>query len=144
MASSLSLVVARALGLEFPVYSFLAAVIVTDLSPAQTRQQGGQRVGATLIGATCGAALSQVLPAGPWTAGLGVLVAMLACNLVHMQESAKVAGYISGIILLAYGAQPWRYAAVRLAETMLGVGVAWSVSLVPRLVGLDESKDRGD
>ena len=142
MAASVSLVVARALGLEFPLYSFLAAVIVTDLSPAQTRRLGGRRVGATVIGATCGAALSQVLPAGPWAAGLGVLVAMLACNLVHMQESAKVAGYISGIILLAYGAEPWSYAVVRLLETMLGVGVAWVISLVPKLIGLDEPGHR--
>lgn len=139
LAASLSLAIAQLIDLEYPLYSFLAAVIVTDLSPAQTRQLGWRRLVATGIGATCGATLSPLLPHGPWAIGCGVLIAMLACNLVRMQESAKVAGYICGIVMLSYGAEPWAYAFYRLIETLLGIGVAWSISLVPRLIRVDEA-----
>jgi len=138
VGAGLSLALARTFGLEYPIYAFLAAVIVTDLSPAQTRQLAWRRLVATVVGATCGAALSQSLPPGPWSIALGVLIAMLLCNLVRMQEGAKVAGYICGIILFSYGTEPWAYAYYRLIETLLGIGVAWSLSLVPMLIRFDE------
>jgi uncharacterized membrane protein YgaE (UPF0421/DUF939 family) len=138
LAAGLALFLARMLGLEFPIYAFLAAVIVTDLSPAETRRLGWRRLVATVVGATCGAALSQSLPPGPATIGLGVLVAMLVCTLVRMQAGAKVAGYICGIILLSYGSEPWTYAYFRLVETLLGIGVAWTISLVPRVIRFRE------
>ena len=138
VAAGVSLAVASLLGLEYPIYAFLAAVIVTDLSPAQTRRLGWRRLVATLVGATCGAALSHVVPSGPLAVALGVLIAMLVSSLVGMREGAKVGGYIAGIVLLSYGAEPWTYAWFRLVETMLGIGVAWLVSLVPKLIQIDE------
>lgn len=139
MAAGLSLALARVLNLEYPIYAFIAAVIVTDLSPAQTSRLGWRRLVATVVGASCGAALSGSLPPGSWTIALGVLIAMLVCSLLRMQEGAKVAGYICGIVMLSYGAEPWLYAFYRLLETALGIGVAWVISLVPKLVRLDAS-----
>jgi uncharacterized membrane protein YgaE (UPF0421/DUF939 family) len=137
VAAGLSLALARILNLEYPIYAFIAAVIVTDLSPAQTTRLGWRRLVATIVGATCGAALSGTFPPGPLTIGFGVLIAMLTCSLIRMQEGAKVAGYICGIVMLAYGAEPWSYAFYRLFETMLGIGVAWVISLVPKLLPSD-------
>jgi uncharacterized membrane protein YgaE (UPF0421/DUF939 family) len=67
---------------------------------------------------------------------------MLVCSLVRMQEGAKVAGYICGIVMLAYGAEPWSYAIYRLIETILGIGVAWVISLVPKLIPGDPSESQ--
>ncbi len=138
MGAGLSLALAPLFGLEYPIYAFLAAVIVTDLSPAQTTKLGWRRLVATVVGATCGALLAHVLPAGSATVGLGVLSAMLLCNLVRMEEGAKVGGYICGIVLFSYRSDPWVYAFYRLLETLLGVGVAWAISLVPRLIEVEE------
>ena len=137
VAASVALALARLFELQHPLYSFVAAVIVTDLSPAQTRRLGWQRLVATVAGATCGAALSQVLPAGSVSIGLGVLLAMLACIVLRIQDGAKVGGYICGIVMHSYGAEPWSYAGYRLVETLLGIGVAWSISLVPKLIRTD-------
>jgi uncharacterized membrane protein YgaE (UPF0421/DUF939 family) len=144
VAAGLSLALAEILGLDFPIYAFLAAVIVTDLSSAQTRRLGWRRLVATVVGATLGATLSLLLPHGPWAIGFGVLLAMLACNFVHMQEGAKVAGYICGIVMLSHGAEPWTYAFYRFVETVLGIAVAWTISLVPKLLRAEESERPGE
>ncbi len=134
VGAGLALLLAQTFALEYPIYSFLAAVIVTDLSAAQTTALGWRRLVATLVGAVCGATLCQLLTPGPWTVGLGVLLAMLVCNLVRMQEAAKVGGYICGIVMLTYRDEAWSYAYYRLIETILGIGVAWAISLVPKLI----------
>lgn len=132
--ATLALLIAGWLSLEFPIYAFLAAVIVTDLSPSETRRLGWQRIVATFIGAACGATFSVLLPSGILAVGFGVLITMLICSLIRMQQAAKVGGYICGIIQLTYGTEPWTYACYRFVETMLGIAVAWCISLVPLLV----------
>src|SRR4051812_11076017 len=44
VAAGLSIAIAQALGLQYPIYAFLAAVIVTDLLPSQSRQLGMRRL----------------------------------------------------------------------------------------------------
>ena len=134
VAAGLSLALAQAFALEYPIYAFLGAVIVTDLSPSTTRQLGLRRIVATVVGAACGAALGPWLQSGPWAIALGILVAMSVAHLVRAREGAKVAGYICGIVMLTHGSEPWSYACFRLVETMLGIAVAWSISLVPKLL----------
>jgi uncharacterized membrane protein YgaE (UPF0421/DUF939 family) len=143
VGASLSLAIAYLLGLEYPLYAFIAAVIVTDLLPSQTRQLGLKRIVATVVGAVCGAVLSPLLPPDPWAIGLGVLAAMLLSNLLHADDGAKVAGYICGIVLLDHGAEPWSYAFYRFVETMLGIVVALSISMVPKLIRVDEPGRQG-
>ncbi len=141
-AAGLSVALADLLGLEYPIYAMIAAVIVTDLSPAESRRLGMRRLAATIVGAVLGAALSALLPHSAFSVGAGIVVAMAAS--VALQSGgavARVAGYICGVVLLTHSGDPWLYAALRFVETALGVGVAWLVSLVPKLV---EPKDTGD
>jgi uncharacterized membrane protein YgaE (UPF0421/DUF939 family) len=71
--------------------------------------------------------------------GFGILVAMLICLISRVHEGAKVAGYICGIVVVAHGTHPWSYAFLRFTETVLGIGVAWLISFVPRLVRINET-----
>jgi uncharacterized membrane protein YgaE (UPF0421/DUF939 family) len=135
IAATASLVIAGLAGLPLPIYAFIAAVIVTDLDPAQTRELGVRRVLSTIIGAVTGASLSFLLPAGPLAIGVSIFTAMMLCNLVQVKGGARVAGYICGIVVLDHNALPWTYAAYRLAETLIGVGVAWAVGYVPKWLG---------
>jgi uncharacterized membrane protein YgaE (UPF0421/DUF939 family) len=139
-AAGLSLVLAQLLALDYPLYALVAAVIVTDLSPAQTRKLGRQRMAASVVGAFCGAVITVVLPPSPWAVALSITAAMLACVLVRVREGAKVAGYVCGIIVLAHGADRWSYAFYRLMETALGIATAWCTSLVPKLLRDYEAK----
>ena len=143
VAASLSLAIAQLLGLETPIFAFIAAVIVTDLDPAQSRQLGLLRIVATVVGALAGAVLAHFIHPNPWTIGAGVAATMLICQLLKAPDGAKVAGFTCGIILLIPGeGGPWVHAFFRFVETLLGVCVAWSISYVPKLIRTDESKTK--
>jgi len=140
LAATLSLVCARLWKLEYPVYAMLAAVIVTDLVPSRSRKMGVRRLAATVVGAGCGGLLSLVFPSAPWAVGLAIAAAMLICVVVRVPEAAKVAGYTCGIVVLSHGAEPWRYAYFRLIETGLGILMAWLISLLPKLIRINDSE----
>ena len=134
VAAGLSLAIAQFLELQFPIYALIAAIIVTDLSPAESIRLGWRRVIATVIGAICGAAFSMVFPTTPWAIGFGILAAMLLCHVLRIPEAVRVAGYTSAIVAFAYNVTPWSYAFYRFIETVLGISVAWSVSHIPKLI----------
>jgi uncharacterized membrane protein YgaE (UPF0421/DUF939 family) len=141
VGAGVSLAIADFLQLEFPLYAMIAAVIVTDLSPSQSRQLGWQRLVGTVAGAICGAALSPLLPPAAWAIAVGILVAMLACYAARMPAGAKLAGYACGIVMLTFSSEPWSYAFYRLVETMLGIAVAVLISFVPKLLRDHETEN---
>ena len=120
----------------------IAAVIVTDLSPSRTTKLGLQRLAATVAGASCGAVAGTTLGASAWAIGLSIFAAMAICHLLRISDGAKVAGYICGIVMIAHGEHPWTYAFFRLIETSLGIAVAWLLSLVPKLIHVEEAEAR--
>lgn len=132
-AAGLSVVAAQLLTLPFPIYAMISAVLVTDLVPAKSRKLALPRFAATLLGTVMGASITSVLPTGVWTVALGVLGAMLLSDVLRLRDSAKVAGYICGVVLLDHGDQSWFYASMRMAETLVGICAALLVSLLPKL-----------
>ena len=142
-AGGLAVGIAQWLKLPFPIYALIAAVIVMDLSPSKTLQMALQRMAGTLIGATVGAVLSYWLPSGPLAIGVSVFLAMLLSFVARVQGGAKLTGYVAGIAVMSYGANPWSYALYRGIETFLGIAMAVLVSLVPKLlrVPLDDETE---
>jgi uncharacterized membrane protein YgaE (UPF0421/DUF939 family) len=144
VSAGLAVGIAHLLNFQYPLYALIAAVIVTDLSPAQTRQLGLQRLAGTVLGAVVGATLSYFLPPGPVTIGLSILVAMFLSYVLRLDKAAKVTGYVCGIVVLDHSTHPWSYALHRLMETVLGIAVAILISLVPKLLRGDKPKQPDD
>jgi uncharacterized membrane protein YgaE (UPF0421/DUF939 family) len=134
VAATIAAAIAQALKLDYPIYALLAAIIVTDLTPGQSRQLALRRLAATLIGVLSGALVSVTLPPTAWSAGLAILCTMFAAHLLKVRSSAKVAAYIAAIVLLHFSPQPWSHALNRVVETVLGVTVAWAIAFIPLLL----------
>lgn len=137
VAAGLSVAIAQALHFQQPL-ALSAAVLVTDLSPAQTRKLALPRFAGTLVGVLMGIVLSRVMQPNPWTIGAGILATMLLCHLLRLQEAARLAGFICGLILLNYNDVPHSYGYRRVLETALGIGLAVLVSFVPKLIRVEE------
>lgn len=130
--------IAEFASLEYPIYAFIAAVIATDFVPSQSRFLAGSRLLATVIGAACGTVLSYLLEPGGVSLGCSILFAMVVCYVLQGQHGSRIAGYISGIIVLEHAADPWAYAFYRSLETALGVSIAVAVSFVPLLIRIED------
>src|SRR5947209_11299564 len=93
LAAALSQAIAVFLGLPYPAFAMVAAILVTGLAPEQSRQLGLRRIGGTLIGAALGAVLGAILEPHPWTIALSIVAAMSVSNLLRAEEGARLAGF---------------------------------------------------
>lgn len=133
-AGVIALVAAQFLQLQHPLFALISAIIVTDLEAAQTRMLALPRFAGTVVGSAIGATINTFLPSNLWTIGSGIFVAMFVSHLVSLPAAARVAGYISGIILIEHRDSSWSYALFRMLETVLGIVAAIAVSFVPKLI----------
>jgi len=134
LAAALAVALAQWIGLAYPIYAMIAAVIVTDLDPAQTRTLALTRVAGTALGVILGAVMSLYLPHGPIAIGVAIFVAMFLAHLLGRKDAARLAGYGCALVILGYSNDPWTYAFFRFVETLLGIGVALALSAIPKLM----------
>ena len=134
LAAALAYWAATSAGSEYAIYALIAAVVVTNLSPEETRKMAGPRLVGTVVGAVGGAVATYVLPVGPLGLGIAILVAMLTMFLLRLQAAAKISGYTAAIVMFTHTGDPWMYAAERAFDNVLGIGAAVLVSYLPKLL----------
>jgi len=144
LGAGISFAIARALNLDSPIFALIASVIVTDRDPAETRKLAIRRVISTAIGAACGVVLAQVLGQSSWEAAIAIFVAMMLSIAVTQLGDPKLAAYLAALIIINYGDNPFHYAFYRFVETVIGIVVAWAISLVPKLLDIEEEDENKD
>jgi len=68
----------------------------------------------------------------------------LICHISRVNDGGKVAGYICEIAAVAHKTHPWCYAILRFTENVLGIGVTWLISFVPKVIQIDETDSTGE
>jgi uncharacterized membrane protein YgaE (UPF0421/DUF939 family) len=145
LGAGISLAIARLLNLETPIFAMIATVIVTDRNPAETRRLAIRRVISTAIGAACGVGLAQFLGQSSWEAIIAIFIAMMLSIAVTQLGDPKIAAYLCALIIINYPDHPLHYAFYRFVETVLGILVAWMISLVPKFFDIeDEQNDENE
>lgn len=128
LASAISLILAQRLQWDYPFYAVIAAIIVMSSTQGSTLKLGIQRLIGTAIGAIAGAIFVMILGSNFWSLGICVFVTILLASYDTFREAAKLAAYISAIVILSHSQQPWLYAWHRFLETLLGIAVALAVN----------------
>jgi len=139
IASAISREIAQALRWEYPFYAAIAAIIVMSSTSGSTLLLGIQRIIGTVIGAIAGAVFAVALGSNFWSVGISVFLTIFVTSYWKFNEAAKLAGYVSVIVISSYSQSPWIYAWGRFLETLLGIGVAVLVNnfIFPASAGVE-------
>ena len=128
LAAALSWWLAQLFGVRDGYWGSISAIIVLQSNVGSTVTASRDRIIGTVIGAVVGFAFSLMQP--PWLSYvLALLVAMLVCGLMGLQNSSRLAGVTITIVMLVHheGAK-WSLALDRVIEVLLGIVVALAVT----------------
>lgn len=128
IAATAASVLAQGLQMEYQFHAAIAAIIVMAPTTGSTKVLGIQRLIGTAIGAVVGAIFSVVAGSHAWALGASVFFTIYLTSAWKCPEAAKLAGYVSAIVILSQSYNPWLYAWNRFLETLLGIGVALLVN----------------
>lgn len=134
VAAGIAVFAAELMGLAFPLYAMISAVLVTDLSPGRTRELALPRLMSTALGGLLGAIFASLGWHGLVALVPAILLTMFVAHVLRAPDAGRLAGYVCGIVVLAYHTNAWSYALFRWIETALGIAVAVAVSLVPKMM----------
>jgi uncharacterized membrane protein YccC len=106
----------------------ISAIIVMQSNVGATVTASRDRLIGTLIGAVLGFSFSFVGTL-PWNFVLAIITAIVACGLLGLRNSSRLAGVTIAIIMLVHKDGPrWELAADRVFEVILGIVVALAVT----------------
>jgi uncharacterized membrane protein YccC len=132
MAAGLCYWLARLVGLKDGYWGSISAIIVLQSNVGSTVTASRDRLIGTLIGAAFGAAFSLV-GEGLWVYLLAVVAAMVACSLLGLKNSSRLAAVTVTILMLVHRTTGsnwanWIMPLHRVVEVLLGIVVALVVS----------------
>jgi len=123
VAATLSLAVARALGLPEPHWAAISTMVVTQSTLGAALTISGQRFAGTALGATAAALLVTGFGSTVWVFAAGVFGLGLVCGLCRLDRAAyRFAGITLAIVLASRHAPAWIVGAHRFVEVSLGIG----------------------
>jgi uncharacterized membrane protein YccC len=128
LAAALSWWLAKLFGVRDGYWGSISAIIVLQSNVGATVTASRDRIIGTVIGAAVGFAFSLMRPL--WLSYvLALLVAMLACGLMGLRNSSRLAGVTITIVMLVnYEGAKWGLAFDRVIEVLLGIVVALAVT----------------
>ena len=128
MAAGICYWLARLAGLQDGYWGSISAIIVLQSNVGSTVTASRDRLIGTLIGAGFGAVFS-LLGTGIWAYLLAVVAAMVACSLLELKNSSRLAAVTVTILMLVHRTgSNWTLPLHRVIEVLLGIVVALGIS----------------
>jgi uncharacterized membrane protein YccC len=128
MAAGICYWAARLVGLQDGYWGSISAIIVLQSNVGSTVTASRDRLIGTLIGAAFGAVFS-LLGEGLWVYLLAVVAAMVACSLLGLKNSSRLAAVTVTILMLVHRTgSNWTLPLHRVLEVLLGIVVALGIS----------------
>ena len=128
MAAGICYWLARLAGLQDGYWGSISAIIVLQSNVGSTVTASRDRLIGTLIGAGFGALFS-LLGEGLWVYLLAVVAAMVACSLLGLKNSSRLAAVTVTILMLVHRTgSNWTLPLHRVIEVLLGIVVALGIS----------------
>lgn len=128
MAAGLCWWLATLLGLHESYWGPISAIIVLQSNVGSTVSASRDRLIGTVLGAALGFAFS-LLGTLPWNYLAAVLVAMIACSLLELRNSSRLAGVTITIVMLVHtSGSHWTIALDRVGQVAFGIVVALAVT----------------
>lgn len=128
LAAALCWWLALRFGLHDGYWGSISAIIVLQSNVGSTVNASRDRLLGTLIGAALGFSFS-LFGTLPWNYILAVVVAVVACGLLGLRSSSRLAGVTITIVMLVQKTGPrWSLAMDRVGQVVLGIVVALAVT----------------
>lgn len=124
IAVGLTMVIAKALQIEYPFFAIVAALIAVQPTVSDSWRVGLNRILGTFIGAIVGVILVSVFPANFVFLGIGTIVLITIMNRLGWNEAINIAAFVLIAIFLDVGVNHISYALHRLFDTFIGISVA--------------------
>ncbi|WP_159434240.1 FUSC family protein [Peptoclostridium litorale] len=119
----------NALGMEYPFYAAIAAVISMKTSMANSFKVGKNRMMGTAVGALTGLLFALIQPGNAILCGIGMVVLIYICNVLKWNDSVTIAGIVFMAIMVNMdGKNPFEYSISRLIDTFMGISIALTVN----------------
>lgn len=125
LAVFVCVVISRAMKLEYPFYSAIAAVIAMQSSVEGSFKAGKNRMLGTSVGAIIGYVFALICHGNVVLLSLGVMVIIYVCNLLNWKGAVSIACVVFiSIMLNDSNRDPLYYSLNRLLDTFIGIIVA--------------------
>ncbi len=122
--------VSRYVGLHYPIYALVAAIMVTEYHGEETRKQSVTRFLGNSIGIISGGILSSCFGGQSWVIGLAAFFMVLFCYYFGLALAAKYSAFVAALTVMDHSDMPWLYGRDRIMETLIGIGFAVLMSLI--------------
>ena len=126
---TLSVIISRLIGLEYPFFVVMTAIISMDKTSISSLKMGRNRVFGTFLGAVIGVGLSYIDRGNPFLLGLGVILLIQICNSLKLQGAITIGGIVMTAIMVHTDKTPMYYGFHRTLDTLCGATISFVVNM---------------
>jgi uncharacterized membrane protein YgaE (UPF0421/DUF939 family) len=130
LAALAAVELSRHLGLQYPIYALIAAILVTEYHGEETRRQSLVRLMGNILGITAGSILSTCFGGHSWVIGLATFLMVIFCYYLDFTVAAKYSAFVAALTVMDHSDKPWLYGRNRVLETLIGISFAVLMSLL--------------